>query len=225
MYGIDELGEITDGYIIMGRILRHCGEWCHIGNSIPFILEIDENGSPVWNTSYEFFNIDYWSENYNRLADLLTGGKVSGIITQDQGYLLGNDNWAFKINQEGVKEWNQTYNGQIFAICQINDEGIILAGCETTTQINGGLSRDIWIAKTNGLGYLLWEKTIRFKQKDNNLFLEIKKKENSKDTHSNAIAFIPTVHNLYFMGIIVYIIKNKRRKKEFKNNKRTTRES
>ncbi|UCE12222.1 MAG: hypothetical protein JSV04_08445, partial [Candidatus Heimdallarchaeota archaeon] len=165
MYSIDEIIELPDGFIIIGRQLLHCGWHCHPIGDVPFLLKIDQEGYPVWKTTYKSmkFIIDS-SMVHCSLTDLLLASKVSGIVTYDQDYLLGKTNWVFKTNQEGVMEWNQTYNGEIFSICQINDGGIILSGWDRTTLIDGGSSRDIWVAKINSSGSLLWEKTIDFQQ-------------------------------------------------------------
>ena len=213
MYGVDNIVEITDGYVIMGRHHRHCGEGCHPEHNVPFVMKIDQGGHPLWNTSYESFLIYYWSRNYNALADRLIGGRLSSTCAQDKGYLLGKENWIFKINQEGVKEWNQTINGKIFSLCQLKDDSTILVGSKTTTTVDHDSTSDIWIAKTNKLGIVQWEKVFSIQQaiREDPLLVEVK--TSSNNTQSQEIPFFELFHGLIFIGLSVYTQKGKIKKK------------
>jgi hypothetical protein len=197
MFGVDEILEIPDGFIITGRYHLFRGI-AYRGIDYPFLLKIDQDGNPAWNTTYESIRVN--GRCHNSLTDLILGSRISSIVTQDQGYLLGRDNWLFKTNRKGEMEWNQTYNGQIFSICQIND-GIILAGYETVTLINGGPSREIWVGKTDDSGGLLWEKTICIQGNQGSGI----QSEFDSSQEANRAVFFPSSYNLFFLAIIVYL--------------------
>lgn len=207
MFGVDEIIENEDDCIIVGRYHRNdgCCPLCY-GPDFPFLLKIDQDGSPVWNITYESNRVD--GRCHNSLADLILGSKISGIGTQDQGYLLGRDNWLFKTNQKGEMEWNQTYNGQIFSTCQINDGGIILAGYETVHHINGGSSREIWVGKTDDSGEVLWEKTVTIQANHSPILQFV----NETSQEASRATFFPSLYNLFFLPIIVYLQPKKRKK-------------
>ncbi len=177
-------------------------------------MKIDENGDSTWNRTYKSFPInreDFYGmvvRWQNSLTDLILGGKVSEILTQDQGYVLGQGEWMFKTNQAGVIEWNQTYTGQIYSICQLNDGGIIAAIYRKSTLLERGSFRDVWIAKTDSSGSILWEKLIEIHPDESLLG---KNEENTTGKKSQRIAFLPSGESILFLRLLVYL--HKRRKK------------
>ncbi|MFX1517799.1 MAG: hypothetical protein ACFFC6_15965 [Promethearchaeota archaeon] len=198
----DAMIEVPEGYIIMGR--KQTG-WSYEAVYSQYLLRIDQNGFLIGSASYAPYG--YWS-HVNSIVDLLTGYKNSGIVTQDNKYLIGNNyGELFKTTKEGVVEWNQTYPGKIFSICQIVDGGIILAGTQITTLLNGGPSRDIWVAKTDDLGSILWEKTID-KQENN---YSVKILTNNLGPNSEATPFLPVPCNMFFLGVLVIFQKRKKK--------------
>lgn len=90
--------------------------------------------------------------------------------TNDGGYILASwtdsfgagkeDAWLIKTDSLGNKVWDNTFGGKgddkIYAVCQTNDGGYILAG---ETSSFGGGGKDVWLIKTDSLGKRLWDNT------------------------------------------------------------------
>ena len=209
-YAVDEIFEIADGFIIIGRYHLELG-WKGMnpyGPDYPFMLKIDQDGNSVWNITYKSTTVDGMC--HNSLTNLILGSKIASIVTQEHDYLLARDNWVFKINQQGKIQWNQTYNGDILSLCQIDDGTIILTGYNQDTHIDDP-SHQIWIAKIDKSGSLLWERTVELKGSKSDLELQF---ENSQTTQSDQVTFHHSLHNLFFLALLAYYKKCKKLRSE-----------
>src|SRR5450759_3103199 len=125
---------------------------------------VDSNDWFFWVVKTDSSGNQNWSKTYSQPT---TSGVHSVIQTGDGGYALvgsatyDNNTVALlvKTDSSGTLKWNQTYRGSGWAhansIIQASDGGYALAG---TTNPNGKLAHDYWLAKTDAKGSIEWNK-------------------------------------------------------------------
>ncbi|MBU2626520.1 MAG: fibronectin type III domain-containing protein [candidate division Zixibacteria bacterium] len=123
------------------------------GNNI-FLMKVDSSGNVIWDRQLgvELNTLD------SRCVIAAPGG---GYIVP--GYTAGN-NWDIYLallNESGDLIWQQTYdNGEIdvaYSVVATPDGGYILAGGTKPPGTEDGL---IYLIKVDGIGNLIWEKTL-----------------------------------------------------------------
>ncbi len=132
-----------DGYIITGSTDSY---WQHVASII--LLRLDISGDTLWTRTY-----GYQGSN--------SGSSI--LLADDDGFMLAayyniDGNYRFvlwRLNSEGDSLWLQDYDWGIKGpegIQRTSDNGFILTGKVRPTY---GVE-NIWIAKTDSLGNLLW---------------------------------------------------------------------
>ena len=132
-----------------------------------WVIKIDESGNVLWEKSYGELN------NYCLLNDIITINDseflLGGLkVPTGEGVNEDNDLWLVKVDSSGILLWDMEYGGseddELIAI-NINTNNEILIGGHANSSdgdINSGNKgrQDIWLAKTDMNGNILWEKTL-----------------------------------------------------------------
>ncbi len=133
--------------------------------------KINQQGDILWEKKIGGRATDF-AKNVQQTSD---GGYIlTGITLSNDGDVSGNhgqsDAWLVKLNSNGEIQWQKCIGGtgyeeSYLTVVQIKD-GSYLVSTDYTYSSNGnfigshGESSDIWIAKLNDLGVILWEKCI-----------------------------------------------------------------
>ena len=127
-----------------------------------WIIKLDENGNTEWGKLFD--------EDENDIA-------YSIIQTEDGGYAVaggtgkrvwGETNcWVIKLDAKGNMEWDNNFGGtgwdEIYSIIQTKDGSFIATGCVWSKGAGRG---DIYVAKLNKKGNLVWDKTFGGSEND-----------------------------------------------------------
>ena len=133
------------GYVLAGTMNAWTG--AHLP-SHPWLIRTDANGNVVWSQTYG------------------TGDLQASTQTDDGGYafltttFMGGVTLA-KIAASGQMLWNQTYPhlqylAGFYSLVQASDGGYAIA---TSVTINGSSHNGFWLAKTDDLGNMQWNRT------------------------------------------------------------------
>lgn len=144
-----------------------------IGGGDYWIIKTNSTGTILWENTIGGIDLDGVTDVL-QTADggyLLAGisqSDISGDKTQNSKGLY--DYWIVKIDSAGIIQWQNTIGGDDNDILEValitSDGGYLLAG-SSQSDISGDKSEntlgfiDYWIVKTDGLGNVLWENTIR----------------------------------------------------------------
>ncbi|MHA1978541.1 MAG: hypothetical protein ACW98F_03400 [Candidatus Hodarchaeales archaeon] len=123
-------------------------------NSKFWMSKIDENGSPVWERTYEGMMAD----EANMLIETIEGDFViSGLNSSKIGNI---DLWIIRTDASGNLDGYKSYRGERreegSMLIQTLDSGFLLA-CTTWSHGEGG--SDLWVVKTDIYGNLEWSQT------------------------------------------------------------------
>ncbi|MFQ5979622.1 MAG: hypothetical protein ACE5OZ_15955 [Candidatus Heimdallarchaeota archaeon] len=121
---------------------------------IPLVIEA--NKSTVIPASDDGWTDEEWANDLIETDD--KGFAFAGVTSF---YGTGQtDMWFIKTNEQGLILWNQTYGGsedeRANAIVQTADGGFALIG--STTSFGAG-QMDIWLVKTDRMGFIEWTQT------------------------------------------------------------------
>ncbi len=139
-------------------------------------IKIDTSGNKIWDKKYG--GIGYDALQY--ITQTSDNGFILGGITYSNGggdktspRCMGTstawcDYWVVKIDSAGNKQWDQDYGTDsgdfIEFIYQTSDSGYMISGrsdgldvCQKSERNLG--SMQTWVAKTNSLGVIQWDKT------------------------------------------------------------------
>ena len=170
----DDLGSSVQqtfdgGYIVGGNSNSTNGDVTgNHGNDDFWVVKLDSEGNISWQKSLGGSGFD----GFQCIKQAIDGGYlVSGYTFSNNGDVTGNhgnyDVWVIKLNSLGNITWQKTLGGtnsdQAKYIQQTIDEGIIIVG--NTKSNNGDVSNnqgdwDYWVVKLDGMGTLLWQKTL-----------------------------------------------------------------
>ena len=145
------------------------GGW---GWSDYWIIKTDSLGNKQWDKDYggtqqdEFISIQQVSDG----GYILAGSSASGIGGDKTQPNWGDwDYWIIKTDSIGIKQWDKVFGGssheECYNILQTVDGGYLISG-DSYSSISGNKtennlgSEQIWVAKTDSLGNLIWDKTI-----------------------------------------------------------------
>jgi hypothetical protein len=139
--------QTSDGYVLAG----YTGSYGAGGDA--YVVKIDNNGQEMW--SKTFGGVGY--EEANSIIQTSDGYVFAGYTTS---YGAGsNDVYVVKIDNNGEKEWNNTFGGagdeKAYSIIQTSD-GYVLAGF---TNSYGVGYYDAYVVKINNNGEKEWSKT------------------------------------------------------------------
>lgn len=159
--------ETPNGFLLAGSSNSKTSQTRKSGSSNGtdfWVLEIDKQGEPIWDNSYDFgrwdvlVNVaDGGFENLSRQKTYLIGGYASTETLNKRTDNKGiNDYIALKINSKGEMLWNKTIGGnetdQLKGLAQTRDGGYILAGNSDSKKSDdkdrasiGG--NDYWVVK------------------------------------------------------------------------------
>lgn len=85
-----------------------------------------------------------------------------GVVGMTESYGAGkSDVWLVKTNPRGFKEWDRAFGGAERdngnSMRETSDGGYIIVGC---TESYGDGEKDLWLIKTNSMGFKAWDKTL-----------------------------------------------------------------
>lgn len=138
------------GYIIVG----YTRSFGNSGRDI-WLVKTDGNGNLQWHRSYGGSSDE---EGYS-IQQTTDGGYIVTGYTKSFGSGM-TDVYIIKTDSLGIYQWDYIYGGSSddegYCVLQTSDGGYIIAGA---TSSYGAGSRDVWVIKTNSIGYDLWKKT------------------------------------------------------------------
>ena len=117
-----------------------------------WLLRLDSEGNEKWHREFKYSNSEDLS--FSSVKQAIDGDFIVGGILQDYPYRA----YLIKIDAAGNKLWERVYGTsktnmrKIFDLQVTADGGYVLVG-----QSDG---HNIWIAKVNGEGVILWENSI-----------------------------------------------------------------
>jgi len=145
------------GYAVAGFIWTIYAEKQDI-----WIIKLDENGNKEWDKTFD--------KDKNDVAYSIIQTKDGGYaIAASTGFKLwGEANcWVIKLDAKGNMEWENSFGGtgwdEIFSIVQTKDGSFVTTGCVWSKGAGRG---DIYVAKLNKNGDLLWDKTFGGSEND-----------------------------------------------------------
>jgi uncharacterized protein (TIGR02145 family) len=152
------------GYIIVGNT-----SYGQTARYDIFIIKTDLQGNLEWSQSYGNQNTDEEGFSVQQTDD-------GGFILVGYTSFLGNgqkDVWLIKTDVVGNEQWNRTFGGSNndrgYSVQQSQDGGYIIAGI--TSSFGAGLN-DLWLIKTDDIGYEEWSYTFGGSGSDNAFSLQ-----------------------------------------------------
>ena len=143
--------ETSDGsYILVGYTESNGG-----GNTDVWLIKTNSFGNEQWNKTFGGIG----NEKGYSVQETSDSGYILVGYTESNGG--GNtDVWLIKTNNTGYEQWNRTFGGNTgdkgYSIQQTMDGGFIITGYTSSYAV--GLT-DVWLIKTNNLGYEEWNHT------------------------------------------------------------------
>jgi len=145
------------GYAIAGFI------WTiYAGKQDIWIIKLDEKGNKEWDKTFD--------KDKNDVAYSIIQTKDGGYaIAASTGFKLwGEANcWVIKLDTKGNMEWDNNFGGigcdEIYSIIQTKDGGFITTGDVWSKGAGRG---DVYVAKLNKRGDLVWDKTFGGSEND-----------------------------------------------------------
>lgn len=131
------------------------------------------NGSKIWDKTYGGTLQDFPSSSLVSNDGKIYIGGTSGSSkggNKTVGQIGSNDYWVIKLNQNGVKEWENNFGGidhdNMSSMILTTNNELILAGVSNSgisydkTEENIGNYGSYWIIKVDVNGDKMWDKTI-----------------------------------------------------------------
>ena len=121
-----------------------------------YLIKTDSLGYVQWSRTYGYTTYDYYCYSVQQTTDggyVLAGGRYS--------YPGGTDVYLLKTDSLGYLDWSRTYGGTSsdygYSVQQTTDGGYIVAG---HTNSFGAGYYDVYLIKTDIMGYVQWSRTI-----------------------------------------------------------------
>lgn len=157
------------GYLLAGSTLSTDGDvTVNQGFNDVWLVKLDSAGTIQWQRTFGGSG----SESPRDLLATSDGGCIVAAETRSSdGDVIGQhgdqDMWIVKLDALGEMQWQRCLGGSALDIPididQLNDDGYILSG--NTRSDDGDVSgnhgfMDAWVARLDGAGSLLWQKTM-----------------------------------------------------------------
>lgn len=140
-----------NGYIIAGKTSYDGSGFTDI-----WLIKTDNLGNELWNKR---FGGD-WNQQSKSVEQTSDGGYIIGGFTAYSGGIDYYDAWVIKTDSYGNKEWDKTYGGSDYDVCNslklTSDGGYVFAG---HTKSFGEGNYDVWLVKINNSGNESWNRT------------------------------------------------------------------
>jgi hypothetical protein len=141
---------LDGGYVFAGSSRQRDENGSIILSDI-LIVKVDDEGNMAWQRLHSQSDLDF-----ERAYDI--------VATNDGGYLIAGSNlgraYTLKIDAEGEKDWEGSWGEDLTSSVRCvapAGEGFVLAGFTGPTEVSS--TQDLYIAKIDQVGGLLWEKT------------------------------------------------------------------
>lgn len=151
-FGSGEMGELNTGHCV--RQTRDGGYIISGYLNGLLLLKTNANGDSLWTKIY---NSPYGGVGYS-VQELNDGFIVTGATQNPTAYLqeTGRKLWLLKTDDKGDTLWIRIYGGDGYdlgrCVLQAEDTGYIVTGYTTSYGVGG--SSDLWLLKTDSLGFL-----------------------------------------------------------------------
>ena len=121
-----------------------------------WLMEIDPSGGEVWNRTYGGADVN---ASAAAVIEAEGGGYVfTGSIAPREGN--GSAAWVVRVNETGGEVWNRTFGGAgnntANALTGLPGGDVVVAG---NTESSGAGMADIWVARLDGSGSEVWNRT------------------------------------------------------------------
>ncbi|MHA1967122.1 MAG: hypothetical protein ACW964_04885 [Candidatus Hodarchaeales archaeon] len=142
------------GYLLAG----FTDSFHYIGDSV-YLLKVDPLGNEEWHVCYGGASTYEFECVYSMIQTEDEGFVLAGYTSTYgtyPGQLGEEDVWLFKIDSNGIIQWNKTYGYQgidrAFSLIETSEGDYVLAGYTTTSD----QKEDIYVLKTDSNGILEW---------------------------------------------------------------------
>jgi len=141
------------GYVVVGSSNSYA-----MGEELLWLVRVDGNGSLIWEKTFGGFVSSAGDGGWS-VEQTTDGGYIATGYTQSSG-AGRKDLWLIKTDALGDLIWEKSYGGPEddagMSVLQNRDGEYIVAG---RTSSFGGGGDDIWLLKTDSLGWEMWNKT------------------------------------------------------------------
>lgn len=150
-------GTLGDGF---GQIQSTTnGEYLAVGSteSLLWIVKLNTDGQIGWQKTYSL-NASKAFKSSHEVS--LSNGETAQIEPlAEGGYILSSGNQLLKIANDGTVIWSKRYQDAGFiSVAETVDGSFLLTGALPSTEYPP--SDDMWIAKTDSTGEILWQKSV-----------------------------------------------------------------
>jgi hypothetical protein len=177
----DDVGEKViqtndGGFVIVGYSRSNDGDASNNeGFHDNWILKLDNSGNILWEKSFGFAGHDH---AYSIIQTKDGGFFMTGFLDVTASGGEGNNRsystlhgvgefWCHKLDRNGNIEWRRYFGGssndRSYDAVQANDGGFVITGLSESNDFdisNSIGSYDYWVIKIDGLGNLLWERSL-----------------------------------------------------------------
>lgn len=148
------LTRTTDGYIAGAGYSAPPGSLEYDAH----VYKLDDAGELIWEKRFGGFHMD----GANAVVAHPDGGLLVAGYTAVFVEGLGQQQaWLFRLNPDGGKAWERTYGGEgdevAMCLARSSSGSMVIAGWKTSE--SGGSSRDIYVAKLDDTGAVIFEKS------------------------------------------------------------------
>jgi len=133
------------GYIATGYLKLNDSQSYDI-----LLMKINDDGYVIWKKTYGGSGID---QGYVVIPAIDYSYIILGVTSSPETRCT----WLIKVDEDGDIEWNKTYEGEGLSIIQSHDNGYIITGITSYSD----LKPDVLLIKVDEDGNIIWNKTYR----------------------------------------------------------------
>jgi len=153
-YGLIPMSGLNEEYLICGSTTSYGPNNCAISSA--YLVKTGGNGDTIWSTVYGHTGL--YNTSLNQVLQLSDGGYL-GIGTSQISPPL-TDIFVMRCNSAGDTLWTRSYGGTDddfgTGIARTTDNGFVITGYSKSFGIGVGASSNIYVAKMDSVGNLLW---------------------------------------------------------------------